>query len=140
MTFSFSNRNQWQIICIELAIVSLISFFSSVILIRIGLMALLFLVLGIVSIVYLIKFYQKHLQEYLVIDDQVIVITSLLSNKKSEIAISMIKKLIHQGNQINIYDSNAQVFTIYLNYLSADDIKTLLMYLKYTPTIMKKII
>ncbi|MCK8061169.1 MULTISPECIES: hypothetical protein [unclassified Fusibacter] len=140
MTFTFSNRNLWQIICIELVIASLIALFSSIILIRIPFMALLFFVLGVTSIVYAVKFYDKHTKEYLKIDEQSISLHGLVSQKTIDVPITTIKKLIHQGNMITIYDSSAQIFKIHLNYMDAEDIKKLLMYLKYTPNISVKII
>lgn len=76
-----------------------------------------------------IELWEGQLKYYLPIQRKAILVT-----------IAEIKHVQHLGHRLQFIMSDASVYALHLNYLSDEDIRRLLVFLKFTPSKARKLI
>lgn len=140
MQLYFSNVKLWGILTVICAVLAVMFFFLFVALLKFWLVALLVLLVVGLFAVLAYKLYQLPERRYIEIWDGSFTISGVFRQKVTTFNLSDVRHTQHLGHQLRFIFSDARVTYVHLNFLSSEDIKKLLLFLKYVPSSGKKMI
>lgn len=135
MKFLFSNRRLWYscyTILISISVAFIVLAFLSYRSLPLLLISLGF---SMASGVYSLRFLKLYSNYYLIFDREGFEIYSMLTNKKNYHNYSDVKLLVKRGTVLDFQLENGEKTRIHLEYLNADDVAKLILYLKFHPAI-----
>lgn len=140
MAFNYSNHKLWSAISAVCVIIGVIFLFLAIIAIRYIFFAFIFLAVFIACGYTIYHLQYLHNKVYLCFEDKQLKIYSIFKNRPSVVEITAIKRVIKQNDLLVIQSGYNKTIRIYLNYFNAQDIRRLIMYLKFTPLIKSKFV
>lgn len=140
MQLYFSNRRLWATLCILCAMLGCVFFILAIALWDFFLAALFCLSItgGLAYMGY--TFFSQPEKIFIEVWEGQLRYYPVFSRQPVTLVLKDVKHLQHLGHQLRFILADATVVALHLNYLNAEDIKKLLVFLKYVPSSAKKLI